>query len=206
MARYIGPKNKLARREGIDLGLKTPGSSAHASLLRRLKIKPGQHGQKIFTKLSSYGQQLREKQKVKRIYGILEKQFKRYYQRAAKFKGITAEQLLRYLEQRLDNVAYRLNFVPTRTAARQIVSHGHILVNGQKVDIPSYQVKKGQVISLKQRALKIPIVKKALEEKGGIVPRWLKRRGPAGKVVSLPRKEDIAEDINEQLIIEYYSR
>ena len=160
----------------------------------------------MFRKASSYGKQLREKQKVKRIYGILEKQFKRYYERAAKFKGVTGEELLRYLEQRLDNIVYRLGLAPTRASARQFIGHGHILVNGRKVDIPSYQVKKGEVISLRPQALKIPIVKKVLEEKKPLIPGWLKRQGPAGKVVALPKRKDIVEDINEQLIVEYYSR
>lgn len=205
MSRYTGPKNKLARREGEDLGLKTPGTNAHALLLRRLKIKPGQHGQKMYGRISDYGRQLREKQKVKRIYGIIESQFKKYYEKAAKFKGVTGEQLLRYLEQRLDNVVYRLGFAPTRNAARQLVGHGHIVVKDRKVDIPSYQVKVGDIISLRPKTLKVPIVQKTLSEKIE-APAWLQKKASAGKVVSLPKREDIKEDINEQLIVEFYSR
>ena len=140
MARYRGPRNKLARREGVDLGLKTAGSKAHASFLKRAKIRPGQHGQRMGRKPSDYGKQLREKQKVKRMYGIMENQFKRYYQEAAKTKGVTGEALLSHLERRLDNVVYRLGFAPTRAAARQLVRHGHIRVSDRRVDIPSYQV------------------------------------------------------------------
>lgn len=205
MSRYTGPKNKIARREGEDLGLKTPGSNSHARLLRRLKITPGQHGQRMYRKTSDYGKQLREKQKVKRIYGIIESQFKKYYEKAAKFKGVTGEQLLRYLEQRLDNVVYRFGFAPTRASARQMVAHGHVVVNDRTVDIPSYQVEKGDIISLKARTIKVPIVKKTLGEKTE-APSWLQKKASAGKVVSLPKREDIKEDINEQLIVEFYSR
>jgi small subunit ribosomal protein S4 len=146
MARYKGPKNRLARREGTDLGLKTPGLSAHTSLLRRLKIIPGQHGQKGGRKLSDFGKQLREKQKVKRIYGLLEKQFRKYFDKASREKANTGEALLSYLERRLDNVIYRLNLAPTRAASRQFVSHGHVFVDGKKVNIPSFQVQEGMVI------------------------------------------------------------
>src|SRR3989344_4713988 len=147
MARFRGSRNKLARREGEDLGLKTAGSNAHASLLKRMKIKPGQHGQKRGRKPSDYGRQLREKQKVKRMYGIMEHQFKRYYQEAAKTRGVTGEAMLSHLERRLDNVVYRLGFVPTRIAARQLVRHGHVRVDDKRVDIPSYQVTVGEVVS-----------------------------------------------------------
>lgn len=206
MARYTGPKNRLARREGIDLGLKTVGSHAHASLLRRLNITPGRHGVKRKHKLSDYGLQLREKQRTRRIYGVLEKQFRRYFQQAAKKRGATGEVLLELLERRLDNVVHRLGFAPTRTAARQLVAHGHVLVDNQKVTIPSYQVKKGQVVTLKQKSLDIPIVKQTLSQQSPVIPSWLSRKGPAGKVNSLPHRDDIDIDINEQLIVEFYSR
>ncbi|MBM3283910.1 30S ribosomal protein S4, partial [Candidatus Gottesmanbacteria bacterium] len=137
MARYTGPRNRLARREGADLGLKTPGSAAQSSLLRRLKIIPGKHAQRRIRKLSDYGLQLREKQKAKRIYGIMEKQFRKYFEKASKEKGNTGEMLLTLIERRLDNVLYRLGLAPTRAAARQFITHGHILVNEKKVNIPS---------------------------------------------------------------------
>lgn len=206
MGRYLGPKNKLARREKVDLELKTPGTSAHASLLRRLNITPGVWGQKRKRRPSDYALQLREKQKVKRIYGVLERQFKRYFLEASQKGAATGEELLKLLEKRLDNVVYRLGFTPTRAAARQLVVHGHILVDGKKVDVPSYRVKKGEVVSLKDKSLRIPIVKKMLSEKEPPLPSWLKRRGPVGKVTGEPKREDIRADINEQLIVEYFSR
>jgi small subunit ribosomal protein S4 len=206
MARYLGGRNRLARREGVDLGLKTIGSSAHASLLRRIKILPGQHGQKGGRKLSDYGKQLREKQKVKRIYGVLEKQFRRYFERASREKGNTGEVLLSLLERRLDNVIYRLGIAPTRNASRQFVAHGHILVDDKKVNIPSFLVEKDMVILPKKKILEIPAVKKLLEEKNLKIPSWLKREGPVGKILRSPQRLDITDDIDEQLIIEYYSR
>lgn len=206
MARFRGSRNKLARREGTDLGLKTAGSNAHASLLKRTKIRPGQHGQRMGRKPSDYGKQLREKQKVKRMYGIMENQFKRYYQAAAKTKGVTGEALLSHLERRLDNVVYRLGFAPTRAAARQIVRHGHIHVSERRVDIPSYQVTVGAVVSLKPKSSRIPAIAKSLAEKTHVTPGWLQKKATAGKITAYPKREDISEDIQEQLIVEYYSR
>lgn len=206
MSRYIGPKNKLARREKTDLELKTPGTGAHASLLRRVNIYPGTHGQKRPKKLSDYGRQLREKQKVKRIYGVAEKQFKKYFLTASQKKTVAGEELLKLLERRLDNIVYRLGLTPTRAAARQLIVHGHFLVNNRKVDIPSYLAKVGDVINFKAKSLQIPLVKKKLEEKNPLIPSWLKRKGPVGKVVSEPKRDDMRADINEQLIVEYYSR
>ncbi len=207
MGRYTGPKNKLARREGQDLGLKTVGSKAHASLLRRLNIAPGIHGQqRKRRKPSEYGLQLREKQKAKRIYSLLEKQFRRYFTIARKKKASTGESLLQALETRLDNVIYRLNLVPTRAAARQLVSHGHIQVNGHKVNIPSYAVKKDDIITLSDKALKIPVIMKLLEEKNPNLPSWLTRKGPVGKVLNIPVRDNIETEIDEQQIVEYYSR
>ena len=206
MARYTGPKNRLARREGTDLGLQTPGTNAHAQLLRRLKIMPGMHGQKGRRKISDYGSQLREKQKVKRMYGLLERQFKKYFDAAARVVGNTGEVLLVTLERRLDNVLYRLNLAPTRAAARQFINHGHVRVDGKRVNIPSFLVKPGMVITPFDTMLKINAVKKLLEEKELKTASWLTRKGPLGKVVRMPKREDVTEDINEQLIIEFYSR
>lgn len=206
MARYTGPKNRLARREGLDLGLKTVGSKAHASLLKRLNIPPGQHGPKGRGKQSDYGEQLREKQKVKRIYGLMERQFRKYFDHAKVWKGNTGEKLLELLEQRLDNVVYRMTISPTRASARQLVSHGHVLVDGKKVNIPSFSIKAGHVISLKTKGLEIPAIKKMLEAKDTPLPQWIERKGPVGRVVRLPERADIKEDINEQLVVEYYSR
>lgn len=208
MARYRGPKNKLSRREGIDLGLKTVGSSAHNALLRRIKILPGAHAQKGKgrRKASDYGLQLREKQKVKRMYGILEKQFRKYFDIATRDKGNTGEALLILLERRLDNTLYRLGLAPTRASARQFISHGHVTIDGKKVSIPSFLVDKDMVITPKAKLLATPLFKRLLEEKNPVTPSWLLRKGPVGKVLEIPKREDIAESIEEQLIIEFYSR
>lgn len=206
MARYTGPKNRLARREGIDLGLKTVGSHAHAVLLKRLNVPPGQHGPKGRVKLSDYGMQLREKQKVKRIYGLLEKQFGQIVNLAKQWRGNTGEKLLEFLERRLDNVIYRLGLAPTRNAARQLISHGHVHIDGKKVTIPSFLVKSGQVITLRDKAMQIPAVKKLLDSEQTGLPEWVERKGPVGKIARLPLREDIKEEINEQLIVEFYSR
>lgn len=197
--RYTGPKDRLSRREGIDLF----GKGAR---LTRLSVPPGQHGPKGQRKISNYGRQLREKQKVKRIYGVAEKQFKKLFAQAQKVRGNTGEVLLANLEQRLDNVVYRLGFAPTRPAARQLVSHGHVLVDGAKVDIPSYQVKNGQAIALDTTAQKIPEVKKLLEDKKAKTPSWLERKAVVGRVKRLPAREDIVEPISEQDVVEFYSR
>lgn len=199
MAKYVGPKDKLSRREGFDLFGK-------GAKLTRLNVPPGVHGPKGTRRQSQYGRQLREKQKVKRIYGVLEKQFRRYVEKALKSKKNTGETLLSLLEKRLDNVVYRLGFVPSRPAARQLVSHKHVLINGKVVNIPSYQVKPGDIITLKNIAMEIPSIKRLLEEKELKTPAWLKRKAAAGKVEKDPIREDITEPITEQDIVEFYSR
>lgn len=199
MARYTGPKDRLSRREGFDLFGK-------GGKLTRLNIPPGQHGPKGTRRQTQYGKQLREKQKVKRMYGLMEKQFKKYVNEAFESKGNTGEKLLILLERRLDNVVFRLGFVPTRQSARQIVSHRHVFVNGKKVNIPSYLIKIGDVISLDQKAIEIPEVKKLLSVKEPDVSDWLSRKAAAGKVDRFPVREDIKEPISEQDIVEYYSR
>ena len=206
MARYTGPKNRLARKEGLDLGLKTVGSKSHASLLRRQNVPPGQHGPKMRRKMSGYGTQLREKQKMKRLYGILERQFRKYYGMARKWRGNTGDMLVQFLERRLDNAVYRMGFAPTRTSARQFVSHGHIMVNGTRVNIPSFLLSVDDVITLKPKALNIPAVKKLLDDKTYTPPEWMTRQSGAVKVTRLPARDDVKEDINTQLVIEYYSR
>lgn len=206
MSRYTGPKNRLARREGIDLGLKSVGSKSHAMLLKRLNVPPGQHGPKGKRKTSGYGSQLREKQKVKHMYGLVEKQFRNTFDRAKKWRGNTGDKLLEFLERRLDNTVYRMGFAPTRTMARQLVGHGHVFVNGEKVSIPSYVVRVSEVITIKPKSLEIPAVKKCLDDKAYVAPQWIEKKGPVGKIVRAPVRTDIAEDINEQLIIEFYSR
>lgn len=207
MARYVEAKCRLCRREGIKLFLKGDRCySPKCPIERKGAVPPGQHGQKRARRMSDYGLQLREKQKTKRIYGVLEQQFRRYFKKAFRIKGSTGQRLLQLLELRLDNVVYRLGLVPSRSVARQLVTHGQVLVDNQKVNIPSYQVKVEQMISLSPRALKLEIVKKSLAEKEKKVPEWLKLKAVIGKVARLPEREKIDTDINENLIVEYYSR
>lgn len=206
MARYTGPKNRVSRREGMDLGMKTVGSHAHAALLRRLNIIPGQHGVRGKRKISGYGQQLREKQKAKRMYGMLEKQFRKLFERARKFRGNTGDQFISFCERRLDNAVYRGSLAPTRAAARQLVGHGHVKINEKKVNIPSYEVDKDDVITLSDKGMEIPSVKKMIDEKNPQIPGWLERKGPVLKIARVPERADVTEDIVEQYIIEYYSR
>jgi small subunit ribosomal protein S4 len=201
MARHSGPKNKLARRIGEDLGLKTNA----LKVARRIAILPGQHGARGRRKISNYGVQLREKQKVKYIYGIMEKQLRKLYSMASKNPTATGAALLSLLERRLDNVVFRMGWAPTRASARQFVSHNHIQVNGKKMDVPSYQVKVGDVITMKSKTAKVPVVSEMLKQEVN-PPEWLKVKGGAGSVAALPKRSDIQESIDEQMIVEYYSR
>lgn len=200
MARYTGPKHKLVRREGVNILDKTS-----ASLARRLNIPPGVHGRKGRKRLSEFGSQLREKQKAKAMYGILEKQFKRLVTELEKQKGDTGELLLSLLETRLDNIVYRLGFAKSRYQARQFVSHGHIKVNGKRLTIPSYRVKVNDIIELDEKIQKNPDVSRLLEEKPNLLP-FLERQGTTGKLIRMPKREDIVVPFNTQQIIEYYSR
>lgn len=204
--RYTGPKNRLARREGIDLSLKTSGSKSQSNLLKRLNVIPGQHGGGRMKKLTDYGVQLREKQKLKRIYNITEKQMKNYFGKAKKTKGNTAESMIKFLEFRLDNVVYKLGLAPTRGAARQLVGHGHIAVNDKKVTIPSYQVKPNDAVTIKESSAKIPYVALSLSRKDIIIAPWLEREAITGKIVGSPNLETFKDDVNLQLVVEFYSR
>lgn len=199
MAKYVGPKDRLSRREGFDL-------FGAGTKLTRLNVPPGVHGPKGTRGASQYGKQLREKQKVKRMYGVMEAQFVRYMDEAFKSKGNTGEALLTSLEKRLDNVIYRLGFAPSRPTARQLVSHRHVLVNGKKVNIPSYQVKMGDVVSLDTKALNIPEIKKSMDVKDAKIPEWLDKKAAVGKISKQPSRLDVFEAINEQDIVEFYSR
>jgi len=201
MARYIGPKQRLQRQIGEDLGLKTNALKT----ARRLAIKPGQHGAKNRRKLSNYGVQLKEKQKLKYIYGVLEKQLRATYEKASKNTAATGTAMLSFLERRLDNVVYRLGWAPTRAAARQLVNHNHFVVNGKKMNIPSYQVKVGDVITMKAKTAKVPIVAEAMKQEV-VLPAWLEAKNGAAHVSKLPVRDDITEKIDEQLIVEYYNR
>ncbi len=206
MARYIGPTCKLARREGMDLALK----SGLRGLDDKCKLDqpPGQHGQRR-GRLSDYGLQLREKQKLRRIYGVLEKQFRNYYKTAARVKGSTGENLLQLLESRLDNVVYRMGFGSTRAEARQLVSHKAILVNGTFVNIPSYQVKVGDQISIREKSKQQLRVKEAIElAKQQGTPEWMEIDHDAmlGTFKRMPERADLPSDIQEHLVVELYSK
>lgn len=205
--RYTGPKNRIARREGIDLGLKTPGYKSHARLLKRMNLLPGQHGAKRKRKSSERGLQLREKQKLRFIFGLTEKQLKKYFQTASIKKGNTAYYVSQFLEKRLDNLVYRLGMAPTRASARQLVSHGHIAVNDKQETIASFQVKVNDTISFaNEKSAKIPYIEKSLMNKDVIVPAWLEKKGTLGKLISEPSNDEISKQVNLRLIIEYYSR
>ena len=207
MARYTGPKAKLSRREGTDLFLK----SSRRTLADKCKLdsKPGQHGRTSGARTSDYGTQLREKQKVKRMYGILERQFRRYFEEAERRKGNTGANLLALLECRLDNVVYRMGLASTRAEARQLVSHKAVSVNGQTVNIPSAQVRPNDVITLRERARKQVRVQEALSlaEQNGF-PGWVSvdKTKMEGTFKQVPERSDIAADVNESLIVELYSR
>ena len=206
--RYTGPKNRIARREGMDLGLKTPGSKSHARLLKKLNVPPGQHGLKRKRrKPSEYSFQLREKQKLKYMFGVTEKQLKKYYRISKKKKGNSAFYLAQFLEKRLDTIVYRLGFVPTRGAARQLINHRNIKVNDKVVDIASYSVNINDIITFSdKKVLKIPYIEKALENKDVIMPEWLERKAIVGKLLSEPTSDEIDKQVNLRLIIEYYSK
>jgi len=206
MARYLGPKLKLSRREGTDLFLKSGVRTIESKC--KLETAPGQHGARR-GRLSDYGVQLREKQKVRRMYGILEKQFRNYYKEAARLKGNTGENLLQLLEQRLDNVVYRMGFASTRAEARQLVSHKAIMVNGRVVNIPSFSVSAEDVVSVREKAKKQSRINAALEladqrEK----PTWIEVDSTKmeGTFKRIPERSDLSADINEQLIVELYSK
>lgn len=206
--RYLGPKNRIARREGIDLGLKTPGSKSHARLLKKLNVPPGQHGGRAGRrKISERAVQLREKQKLRYLFGLTERQLKNYFKKAAFKKGNTALYVSQFLEKRLDNVLYRLGLAPTRAAARQLVSHGHVTVNDKKMAVASYSVRVGDKVAYgKETTIKIPYVEKTLANKDLVVPGWLEKKAVAGKLVAEPTTDEITKQINLRLIIEYYSR
>ena len=206
MARYLGPKLKLSRREGTDLFLKSGVRAIDTKC--KLGTAPGQHGARK-PRLSDYGLQLREKQKVRRIYGVLEKQFRNYYKEAARIKGNTGENLLQLLESRLDNVVYRMGYASTRAEARQLVSHKSIVVNGSVVNIPSYKVSANDVVAVREKSKKQGRIIAALElaeqrEK----PTWIEvdSKAMSGVYKSNPERSDLSADINEQLIVELYSK
>lgn len=209
MARYVGAVCKLCRREEQKLFLK--GSKCHSPKcpLEKKSYPPGQHGTRRRFKQSEYGIQLREKQKVRRIYGILEKQFRNYFEKADRQKGITSEILLQLLERRLDNVIYRLGFAPSRAAARQLVLHRHFMVNDRAVNIPSYNLKAGDVIRVKDKSKKLEAIHESMKKirEGRLMP-WLEldKAGMKGTLMSIPSRADLPLEVNESLIVELYSK
>lgn len=208
MAKYRGPVCRLCRREGVKLFLKGSRCMTEKCAIERRSYPPGQHGQGR-QRVSEYSAQLREKQKLKRIYGLQERQFRGMFDMAERRKGITGEQLLKLLECRLDNVVYRLGFACSRREARQLVNHGHFLVNGKKTDVPAYHVKVGDVVEVRQRSRGVASIVAALDavESRGI-PAWLEldRAAFKGTVKAVPTKDDITLPVNEQMVVELYSR
>lgn len=209
MGRYTGPTDKLSRREGVNLFLKGERSyNGKTAIERRPDQVPGEHG-KFRSKFSEYGVRLREKQKVKRMYGLREKQFAKYFKRASHIKGVTGSILISLLERRLDNVIYRLCLGSSRNDARQIVSHKHVLVNGQPLNIPSYQVKPGDKIEIREKSKKLQRINEALQFRSRRgVPEWLSldEESYSGTVLRNPEREDVTFPIDEQLVVEFYSR
>ena len=209
MARYVEATCRLCRRENIKLFLKGDRCYTDRCAFERRSYAPGQHGQRRGGKISDYGIQLREKQKVKRIYGVLERQFRTYYSRADRQKGITGTNLLILLERRLDNMVYRMGFSSSRDQARQLVRHNHFTVNGSKVNIPSYQVKVADVIEVREKSRKIPVILEAMETVvRREIPPWLEVDGDnlRGVVKAFPNREELTMPVNEQLIVELYSK
>lgn len=210
MARYTDSVCRLCRREGMKLFLKGERCLSDKCSFDRRSYAPGQHGEsRGRRRQTEYGLQLREKQKVKRIYGIMEKQFRNYYKNAARRKGVTGENLLQLLERRLDNVVYRLGFANSRNQARQLVRHNHFIVNGRKTNVPSYLVKQGDEVVVKERSRRLETIRHSLErvEARGI-PSWLEvdQEGMRGVILGQPSREDVTLDIQEQLIVELYSK
>src|SRR5579859_7356660 len=209
MARYTGAVCRLCRRDGMKLFLKGAKCFTEKCPVEKRKFAPGQHGKDRKAKIVGYGLQLREKQKAKRIYFTLEKQFRNYFEKAARAQGVTGEILLQQLELRLDNVAFRLGFATSRRQARQLVRHGHVTVNGKKVNIPSYQVRVGEEIAVKESSRKLTVIEGARDYASG-QPQvgWLSvdREKLSGKVQSLPNRSDVNLPVNEQLIVELYSK
>ena len=209
MARYKDAVCRLCRREGMKLFLKGPKCFSEKCPIEKRNFAPGQHGKDRRPKIAGYGLQLREKQKAKRIYFTLEKQFRNYFEKAAKAKGVTGEQLLQQLERRLDNVVFRLGFGISRRQARQLVRHGHIAVNGRKVNIPSFQVSVGDEIAVRENSRKLVVIAGAQEfTSHQPATSWLEvdRENLKGKVSALPKRENINLPVNEQLIVELYSK
>jgi small subunit ribosomal protein S4 len=209
MAVYHDAKCRLCRREGMKLFLKATRCFSDKCAIERRGYAPGEHGKNRRVKETSYGLQLREKQKARRIYGLLERQFRHYFSKASEAKGVTGEVLLQMLERRLDNIVFRMGFAGNRASARQLVRHGHVRVNGHKVDIPSFLVRAGDEVSIREKSRNLPAIENALESrKGQSGPEWIDVSADTrtGRVLSIPTRESIPVPINEQLIVELYSK
>ena len=209
MARYTDPVCRLCRREGMKLFLKGAKCFSDKCPVEKRNFAPGQHGKDRKAKIVGYGLQLREKQKTKRLYFVQEAQFRRYYEKAARARGVTGEMLLQQLERRLDTVVLRMGFAVARRQARQLVRHGHVFVNGRKVNIPSYEVRQGDEISIKESSRKLAVLEQAKDfASHQNAPTWLEidRDNYKGRVLALPKREDIQLPVNEQLIVELYSK
>lgn len=208
MARYTGPSCKLCRREGEKLFLKGERCYTDKCAINKRAYSPGQHG-KQRRKMSEYGMQLREKQKARRFYGVLEKQFRKYFEIATNMKGVTGENLLKILESRLDNVVYRLGLAISRSEARQLIRHNHFVVNGKRVNIPSYLLKPGDIVAVVEKSKSLEKFKDIIDKTGSkVVPKWLEFDidNMTGKVISLPSREEIDLPVQEHLIVELYSK
>ena len=209
MATYRGPVCRLCRREGLTLYLKGERCFKEACAIEKRNFPPGQHGKSRRSKISGYGLQLREKQKVRSIYGVLERQFQNYFEKASRQKGVTGENLLTMLERRLDNAVYRLGFASSRAQSRQLVGHGHILVNSSKVNIPSFQIQQGDIVSVKEKSQKVSNIAAAVEMVGGRgIPDWLEldSLNYSGKVLTLPKRDNVNLPVQERMIVEFYSK
>jgi small subunit ribosomal protein S4 len=209
MARYRGPVCRLCRREGEKLFLKGDRCSSDKCAIERRAYAPGEHGRDRRIRVTPYGLQLREKQKARRIYGIMERQFRNYFKEAARLPGVTGENLLQILEARIDNMVYRLGFAPSRPSARQLVLHGHFDVNGRKVTIPSFRVRPGDVISVRDGSRNLPLIQGAVENRGArALPDWLESNAKAlkGRLLRLPSREAIPVTLQENMIVELYSK
>jgi small subunit ribosomal protein S4 len=209
MAVYHDARCRLCRREGLKLFLKGTRCFSDKCAIERRAYPPGEHGKSRRVKETNYGQQLREKQKARRVYWVLERQFRHFFTKATESKGVTGDVLLQMLERRIDNVLYRLGFALSRKQARQLVTHGHVLINGRKVNIPSALVKVGDEITLREKSRQLNVIQGSLEaRKGQPVVEWLELRsdGPSGRVLNIPTRDSIQAPVNEQLIVELYSK
>lgn len=208
MARYTGPVCKLCRREGMKLFLKGDRCFSQKCAIETRNYPPGEHGRDRRRKESGYGTQLREKQRVRRIYGMLEKQFRLFYGRSDSAKGVTGEVLMQMLELRLDNIVQRMGFAPSRPAARQLVRHRHFTVNGKIVDVPSYQVRAGDVVAVKEKSRNVAVIKESIESRRGGDLEWLavNEKSMEGRVLKVPARDAIPTPVQEQLVVELYSK